>query len=259
MLFQKARKKKKLGRLLTQYKKGFHQEVYDEILSMGNYILHQSIKSDVTAVAGTMMSRVHHNVKVILAHLQAMGYVFGAGFFEEDISQEERSEIEQDAPIYRAPSSETSSDITTLEKKFGFLPLSLKAWYEVVGSVNLIGLFPSNDKKYGVVLDPLFTYSIHMVLKMSSVPEEGSTRNAMFSVPISPDRYFKYGFSGSGNYSIEIPSQSFDAPLSLEKHATTFVNYLRLSMKWGGLPGLEQECRLSKENLAYLTDGVIPF
>ncbi|BCL80530.1 hypothetical protein ccbrp13_29950 [Ktedonobacteria bacterium brp13] len=40
---------------------------------------------------------------------------------------------------------------------------------------------------------------------------------------------------------------------------TTSVNYLRTCMKWGALPGLEQESMLSEGELKYLTADLLPF
>jgi len=43
----------------------------------------------------------------------------------------------------------------------------------------------------------------------------------------------------------QVPCRAFDALLLLEEHQTTFVNYLRVCLQWGGFPGLASEKRLS--------------
>lgn len=57
----------------------------------------------------------------------------------------------------------------------------------------------------------------------------------------------------------QLPCKAFDAPLLLEKHHTTFINYLRLCIRWGGFPGLEVDNRLSPGELEYLTKDLLPF
>jgi hypothetical protein len=56
--------------------------------------------------------------------------------------------------------------------------------------------------------------------------------------PGPPDCYFKSFQSGGGQYSVEVPCAAADAPLLLEWHQTTFVDYLRIALQWGGFPGL---------------------
>jgi hypothetical protein len=79
------------------------------------------------------------------------------------------------------------------------------------------------------------------------------------SLALSPDNAFKYGFGGSGAYSIRLPCKAFDAPLLFERHHTTFVNYLRICFRWGGFPGLESENRLSQDEIEFLTRDLLRF
>jgi hypothetical protein len=60
-----------------------------------------------------------------------------------------------------------------------------------------------------------------------------------YHLAIAPDYYHKYGVSGGAPYEIAFPDLAIDAPLLNEWHETTFVNYLRLCFRWGGMPGLE--------------------
>ena len=79
------------------------------------------------------------------------------------------------------------------------------------------------------------------------------------SLALSPDNYFKYGYGGTGAYSIILPCKAFDAPLLLERHHTTFINYLRLCFRWGGFPGLELDNQLKPSELASLIKDLQPF
>jgi hypothetical protein len=58
---------------------------------------------------------------------------------------------------------------------------------------------------------------------------------ASASCPIAPDAYFKYLQeylqSGGGPYAIPLQGIAADVPLRHEWHRTTFVNYLRVSLR----------------------------
>lgn len=249
--------------LYDRYMKGLHQEVYDEILVRNEEIFESSLYQDVQLVLREIMHRVLYNIEVLIPRLRVLKYRFGEGFWNQfdDLSLEEKAEIEKDVPIFKAPESEITEKIGRLEHLVGTLPLSLKCWYENVGSVNLIGLFDSSDTsksslEYGCALDPLFMYSIEMVLNMVEgfVADDAWKNESLLT--LLPDNYYKYGFSGSGVYAIRVPSPTFDAPLVLERHQTTFINYLRLCFQWGGFPGLEQDNRLTSDELAFLTQDL---
>jgi hypothetical protein len=42
-----------------------------------------------------------------------------------------------------------------------------------------------------------------------------------------------------------------------EWHKTTFVNYLRITFRWGGFPGWERDSNPPHEAIARLTEGLI--
>lgn len=149
--------------MYKRYQKGFHQEVYDELLSTRENIFEPRMYVEALLIMREIMSRVRSNIELLIPRLQEMGYRFGEGFSD---SPEEKAYWKQHAPIYKPPTQETSEHIAALEQLTGTLPMSLKCWYEEVGAVNLIGLFPSNKPADGPVLDPLFVYSVEMALTM---------------------------------------------------------------------------------------------
>lgn len=130
----------------NRYQQGFYQEVYDELLAMGEQVFEPPIYEDALLVAKEIMRRVRKNIELIVPRLQFLGYHFGEGFMGE-ISDEERALIEQDVPIYKPPTPDASERVDELEQLVGRLPLALRCWYEEVGGVNLIGLFPSSDPR----------------------------------------------------------------------------------------------------------------
>src|SRR6266436_1585844 len=199
-----------MSSLYEHYQGGSHQEVYDELLAMQEHIYESHIYEEALLIAKEIMRRIKYNIEMLIPRLRLIGYHFGEGFSS---NPKEEAYWEQAAPIYRAPTPETPGHIAKLEQLAGTLPLTLKCFYEEVGSVNFIGTFPIPGQQrdritYGSHLDPLFIYSVEMVLTMG----EGDWEDVN-DISIAPDRYFKFRYSGSGPYSIQIPCKTFDASL----------------------------------------------
>src|SRR5712692_4970034 len=224
--------------LYDRYQKGFHQEVYDALLSMQEQIDTPHLYQEALLVTRAIMRRVRSNIELLIPRLHTMGYLFRKGGFWETFSPENTARIDTDYPIFQPPTSETLEHVAVLEQLAGPLPLSLKCWFEEVGCVNLIGLFPANERGYGPVLDPLYIESVEMVLQVVTRFVERGGWEEEPVVLLSPDCYHKYGYSGAGSYNIALPCKAIDAPFLNEPHHTTFANYLRICLQWGGFPGL---------------------
>jgi len=239
---------------------GFHQEVYDDLLAMQEYMYDPPIYEEALLVMRETIRRVRTNIELLVAHLHEMGYLFHKGGFWENFPPEQRTRLERDYPIFQPPPPQTSEHIALLEHLTGPLPLSLKCFFEEVGSVNLIGLFPSaNERTYGSVLDPLCVDSVEIALQqVTSLRNLGLWEEEPVLI-LSADRFHKYGSSGAGSYNIALPCKAVDAPFLDEPHQTTFVNYLRICFQWGGFPGLQVENRLSPDEFALLTKDLLRF
>ena len=249
-----------------RHRQGFHQEVYDELMALDEQVFEVPLYEDALFVAREIMRRVRHNLKLLIPRLQKIGYRFGEGVWDDfdDLSADEKAHIQQDIPIFKTPTPETANTVLLLEQRTGTLPLALRCWYEEVGCVNLIGLFPPMNSHamkpdYGSILDPLFVYSVDMALSMvqSYMIDGAWSRNPV--LPLSPDQYYKYSLSGSGTYAIRLPCRTFDAPLLLERHHTTFVSYLRICLHWGGFLGLKVDNRVSYDTVEFLTKDFLRF
>ena len=244
--------------LYNRYLNGSYQEVYDILVARKEEVFEPPFAEEALLIARAMMKRVRYNLELLVLRLQNINYQFGEGLWTsfDDLSLEEQVTIEKEMPILGTPTSETSAKIQVLEHLTGPLPLSLRCWYEIVGSINLIGLFESSldtnlSLEYGCILDPVFMYSLDTALQMV----QGYTMDDVWkndpTLALAPDNYYKYGFSGSRTYSVQLPCKAFDAPLLGERHNTTFVNYLRICLKWGGFPGLEIDNRLTQDQRAF--------
>ncbi len=162
-------------------------------------------------------------------------------------------------PIHALPTGDVMARINELESLVGTLPLSLSAWYEIVGSVNFIGTYSAWDLlrlEHGT--DPLFVYPLDVALDMAHTYTDMGVWQADPVLSLAPDEYHKFGVSGAGAYGIRLPCEAADAPLLLEWHNTTFVNYLRICFRWAGFPGLERAPHPPLEDIEQLTRDLLP-
>lgn len=243
---------------LERYLGGDHQGVWDDLTSLGSRVRIEPLASDALAVAHETMRRAQVNLNLLTERLRHQGYRFGEGFFD-DFPPDEREIAEREAPVLAEPDPHAQQLIESLERSVGVFPLSLRAWYETLGSVNLVGghprwtFLPSSQK-----LDPLFVYSLPVVSQMVSSENGSRVPGDPYPLPIAPDEYFKYGMSGGGSYFIYVPSESADALLEHEWRHTTFVNYLRICFHWAGFPGLEKVPSPPVQDIEALREGFLP-
>jgi len=175
-----------------------------------------------------------------------------------------------DAGVFSPPSTEDVTELQALEKKGMVLPLSLRAWFEEVGQVNLAGAHPRlcfwEDKSFpGIYADPLMVSLDHFMFEIEGWLEEREASDD--PEPIAPviglDAELKARLAIADDllddgYTIDLPNMAADAPLAREPHKTTFVNYLRIAFRWGGFPGWEKQATRPDKELKLLTDGLLP-
>jgi hypothetical protein len=162
------------------------------------------------------------------------------------------------------PSTESRKEWRRVDRKLGALPLSLRAWWDVAGSVDLTGdhdLLSASvglpGSKLGTLLtDPLVLYGPEVTLSdfESAEGEEDGARQCVLAL----DRYHKHGFSGGGEYAIAVPCRAVDALVLNEPHRIHLVEYLRLCFQYGGFPGFQDdESKIPRREMALLTDGLL--
>jgi hypothetical protein len=175
------------------------------------------------------MRRVLMNVREVAARLNNVGYDFG----------------DRDG-IWTPPPVDTAAKIARIELDAGTLPLSVRALFEVVGAVNLIGKHPELCPEVGdLYSDPLETSPIdYAISELETWKEDratyGDAEAGPFGVPISADDYHKADVSGGPEYRILVGEPSMDGRLIHERHGILFIDYLRLSFAWGGFPGFDR-------------------
>jgi hypothetical protein len=257
------------------------------------------------AVARETMRRTRHNIEMLIPRLQTIGYIFGSTWLEAIVNQYvsgqqvkvppeahtlltpgqiqllEEYDPEQERDWFREiarrpalpwtpPSPEVADHLAEVEELFGPIPLSLRAWYEIVGAVDFVGQPPlawealhfkvppvsSTEQRYN--LDPLVVEPLEQGVRDARSQYQYKDQQPWIYLTVSPSEEAKYHVYGQDPHVIQIPNACVDALLPFEWHQTTFVNYLRICFRWGGLPGLERCPQVPVKDLAFLTEGLLP-
>jgi hypothetical protein len=196
-------------------------------------------------------------------------------------SADKRKPPLEDSQVFSPPGKKTPQLLAQLERTTGGpLPLSLRAWYEQVGGVSLMGshsvLNAVDFSNRGVLRqfeslgarpaaphppvgeeyapDPLVIFPLEELLDQLS-DREGDDEDELQLV-ISPDDLHKANVSGDAYY-ITLPDARADFKFD-DWHNTTFVNYLRVTFQWGGFPGWERSKNPPRREIAELSEGLLP-
>src|SRR5215207_5390741 len=207
---------------LERYRNGEYEQVWNDLQALGPTVRHEPDYSQACEVASETMRRVRRNCERLVSRLRALGYVFGTF---PDGSRRSYS-VEPLLP----PSDAMRTDCAELVEQAGPLPLSLLAFWQEVGAVDLVGMHPA----WPDGLDPLVVDPPEGALSGLYEEEEG------FFVGLAPDDLHKDNTSGGDPYGLLLPNPSADFLFMYERHDLLFVPYLRLAiLRWGGFPGLE--------------------
>jgi hypothetical protein len=226
--------------LFDRYRAGEREQVWQELVELGDKVRAEELLPDAMAVVRETMRRCRENIEHLASRLRTLGY-----------------EFKYPAEVFVEPPPNTLEYITDLERHVGPIPLSLCAWYEIVGSVNFVGTLRQGsaliDSAYP---DPLVVEPGEYILTY----DEDNWYREQYELPIAPDLFHKENVSGGSPYTILLPNSSADGYLENEWHETTFVNCLRKSFQWGGFPGWEQYPTDERPDtlLRELSEGLLP-
>jgi hypothetical protein len=222
--------------LFERYAAGDHDAVWAELVALGDAVRRDPHAADALAVACETMRRVDLNVRTLVERLRTMGYRFGppvgaAGrvlsLFRRHRARPEKAHV--------PPGPDARATRLRIEKRTGPLPLSIRAFFEVVGSVDLTGQHPALAPGGDVAEDPLIVYGVSDAWEQVDGADEGETDEII----IAPDDLHKAGMSGGDPYAMAVPDPRADGELLNERHGLLFVPYLRLCFRFGGFPGYE--------------------
>jgi hypothetical protein len=314
-----------MATFLDRYRRGECEQVWSELLALGDQVRKQPLYTDALAVASETMTRARKNIELLAPRLTKLGYRF---------AHPER--------MFVPTNKEFRELVAQVESRGGLLPLSLRAWCEVVGEVNFMGSHPklsiyvesrlgqdlgqnflSLFAKHGgaapaagdslrqsfeltqqllsevvqriktgqprtlnqaagvraskeflqqlqqptamegpdVESDPLVVEPYFLDLEEDMEGEDEAEAEAgpgPHDVIIAPDSTHKTNHSGGSPYVIQFPDLAIDSPMQGEEDYGTFVEYLRMCFRWGGFPGLRASTNPPREELAFLTEGLLP-
>lgn len=154
-------------------------------------------------------------------------------------------------------------DIATFESRVGPIPLSLKAFWLEVGSVDFTGAMDGWGDGGEFVLDPLLVMPPLNLMELWKEWREDSDEDERFSLEISGDADAKGGYSGSP-LEIFLPEAGadmvFEAGWSDNRDDDfLFVDYLRYSIRNAGFPGFDGVGRPLPKELKPLAEAWTPF
>ena len=229
----------------SRYLSGECQAVCNELTALAE--LSPLDAQEAQRVAEELMRRVKANIEIIVAHLHELGYSFSVYCDPEDTGGEQ-------VPMV-SPDDRTQSHIEALEARVGNVPISLKAFWTVVGSIFLTGVCTG----WPDMLDPLVVYPPEVAIDELDLYDEEDQESAIVDIPISPDDYHKDNVSGGPCYAAKLPDAGFDFRLRYLADEPYFIEYLRHTiLRCGGFPGLEDKSA-QRISAASLTNGLIPF
>lgn len=222
--------------LYDRYVAGEHQKVWAELVATGAAVREDPYAADALAVAYETMRRVDANIRTITRRLQGMKY-----------------KLRHPKDAHVPPDKKTQRHILKFEKSKGDIPLSLRAFYEVVGSVDWMGRHPAlSPESSSLASDPLVVFPAEPALSEAEDGEQGT-------IPIAPDDLHKDDVSGGDPYELMFPDPRADGELLNERHSLFFVEYLRLCLlEFGGFPGYEGSDSAPPE-IVVLREGLEPF
>lgn len=234
------------GTWAERYRAGDCELVWDEIVELGEAVYAEPHRSQVEPVLAEMMRRVRQNLKTLISRLEAEKFQFTYEY------------------VWEEPQADSLSMLEQLEQTFGPLPRVLKAWYEQIGAVCLIGrhpkLCPQSEDPFA---DDVKLADPFMIQRLAEAEEAfldwKTTSQPTFDLDLSMGAEAKALIGeGGGGVSASLPARGADCNLDTDQGRISFVEHLRLVFRWGGFPGWADESRPPKQLLAKLTRDLLP-
>ncbi|MFF2789907.1 hypothetical protein ACFVT6_24670 [Streptomyces sp. NPDC058049] len=261
------------GDLIERYRAGEHERVWEELAALDRRPP-KALAAQAEAVAMETMERVRCGLEAVVETLRAEAYPF-----------------HKKARALVPPPLDALRSVKRLERLTGGrLPLSLRAFYLVVGSVDLSGSedgFRHDPKKHGpkpkrneIVdvpekypfmylshFDPLVVLPLEeAVAEAERWAREGRERvgmSAPLDLTISPGPSFKANPRDAQPEPVDtvrLPGPFADVELHHGRGGTVpFVAHLRGCLAWGGFPGLAGTSIRPQAALDALVQSVVPF
>lgn len=211
---------------LDRYRSGNSAAVWGEMRDLGAGIRSERLWDHAQAVAAETMVRARQNIDTVVERLQALGYRFA-----------------QPAPVYWPPTPQTAAQLDAFESRHGPMPLSLRSFYEIAGTVDLtqstaqlVQYWPEDRRKEASELEIAGEYD-PLVVEPLDDPKSwpGVAGTAWF---FACDEFHKANYSGGANYHVVLPDEGADFRIyGMADNSEFFVDYLRSTFAGGGFRG----------------------
>lgn len=209
-----------------RYLNGETEQVYEDIYKLGEDAFLKENFPDIEKVLTETFERVAYNLEVIYNELTNINYLFKKKF-----------NYNFERPLVK-PLPNTEKLLHQLDKsveRFGFVPLSLKMFYGIVGACNFGWDYNTNQDFIWRCADPIQISSVDGIVSeiietdFLEGLEEYYNEDGFVSLPLSADYFHKDNISGGPAYALQLtPRPSIDGQFLNEEHETTFINYLRI-------------------------------
>jgi hypothetical protein len=208
-----------------RYIKGETEQVYQDIYVLGQDAFLPANLPDIEKVLTETFQRVAYNLDIIYTELKNINYLFKTEF-----------EYNFQRPLHK-PLPGTDTLLEKLDKAvegYGFVPLSLKYFYKIVGGVNFVWDYDTNENFMWDMADPIQVASLDDLVNevagddwkenMQDYLSDNENENVFFE--LAADDLHKDNVSGGPPYSLEITkSLRIDSNFLNEPNETTFINY----------------------------------
>lgn len=212
--------------LYERYINGHTEQVYQDIYALGQDAFLPGNLPNIEKVLTETFQRAAHNLDGIYAEQENINYVFPTEF-----------KYNFQRPLIK-PLQEVEPLVAKLDmsiEPFGFVPLSLKMFYKVLGACNFAWGYETNEEYMWQLADPIQIFSVEdVVLEITDEGfandlQEQYEKDGFVSIQLSADYFHKDNTGGGPAYSLKVTNQpSVDAAFLNEEHNTTFINYLRI-------------------------------
>ncbi|WP_343615111.1 hypothetical protein [Flavobacterium sp.] len=209
-----------------RYLNGETKQVYDEIYKLGQDAFLPNNIIDIEKVLTETFERVAYNLDIIYKELVNINYLFKTDF-----------QYNFDRPLIK-PLQNTDLMLLEIDKSvspFGFVPLSLKMFYRIVGACNFGWDYETNEDFIWHFSDPIQIISLDDLTSMvtdkysQETFEEYYELDGFVHLDLSADYLHKDNISGGPPYALQITNHpSIDSQFLNEEHNTSFINYLRI-------------------------------
>jgi hypothetical protein len=228
---------------LALLKSGDSAGAWQKLGALGERVREPEHLGEAREVAAATMRIARANLETIVSRLRASGYRF----------------LRPNSALLPPP-PDAAAKLDEIEAAVGPLPLSLRAAFEHLGVVDLVGDHPSWPKSANVKLRSVRAESevwfndALMLVPIDAILEDVFEQGVGKTIGFAGDDYTKAGYSG-GLHAVAMPCPLADGAIAGHVGGLTFLDHLRLGLRHGGFPGFAGIADAPRDYLEMLVHG----